>query len=169
MKVGFYVKHGYNEIDIPLENKNTQPLDMDGLSDLTNKRVTIYNDIPADAFNPRRFEKFVIDKCIIQGGYAAKTDGTISNPVNAKTVLTKDIRHYKPYIEYITLPQEERENCFTARAGDFIVFSEVDDTVSSAQEFSELQQKYKDNGMKVMSVSENIYGLNVDNIQFTNT
>lgn len=168
MKVGFYVKYGYNEIDIPIENKNTQPLDIDGLSNLTNKKVTIYNDIPADSVNPRRFEKFVIDKCIIQGGYVTKTDNTISNPVNAKTILTKDIQHYKPYMEYIKLSQEERKNYFTAKAGDFIVFGEADDIVTDAEEFSNLQQKYKDNGIRVTSISENICGLNVDNIQFTN-
>lgn len=139
------------------------------MTDLFNKKVTIYNDISEDKVNHRRWDKKTINKCNIQGGHITETDGTIANIVNAKNVITKDISRYKPYIEYSKLPENVRGDYFTAKAGDFIVFSEVDDIVTTAQEFSQLQQKYKDSGIKVTSFSANIYGMSVDNIRFTNS
>lgn len=138
------------------------------MTNFFNKKVTIYNDIPADGVNARRWDRCVIDKCNIQGGYINRTDGTITNIVNAQSVITKDVEHYKKPKEYAQLPVFERENFFTAQVGDFIVFGEVDDVVSTAQEFSQLQQKYKDNGIRVSSVQDYIYGMSTDNVTFTN-
>lgn len=138
------------------------------MTDFFNKKATIYNDIPADGVNARRWDRCIIDKCNIQGGYINRTDGTITNIVNAQSVITKDVEHYKNPKEYAKLPIFERENFFTAQVGDFIVFGEVDDVVSTAQEFSQLQQKYKDNGIRVSSVQDYIYGMSTDNVTFTN-
>lgn len=138
------------------------------MTNFFNKKVTIYNDIPADGVNARRWDRYVIDKCNIQGGYINRTDGTITNIVNAQSVITKDVERYKNPKEYAQLPVFERENYFTAQVGDFIVFGEVDDIVSTAQEFSQLQQKYKDNGIRVSSVQDYIYGMSTDNVTFTN-
>lgn len=138
------------------------------MTDLWNKKVTIYNDIPADAVNKRRFDRCVIDKCNIQGGIVSKTDGTIENIVNAVTVISKDVEHYSPPLNYSKLPVDLRENLFTVQVGDFIVLSEVDDIVTSSREFAELQNKYKNNGIVIRSVSPNIHGMSVDNVTITN-
>ena len=138
------------------------------MTELFNKKVTIYNDIPATLTEARHFDKFTISKCNIQGGYIDKANGTIANIVNAQTVITKDIAHYKSSADYAQLPADKRTSFFTAQIGDFIVFDEIDDIVTSAAEFSQLQNKYKNNGIKIMSISENIYGLDVDNIAMTN-
>lgn len=155
------------EINIPITNK-TRPLFSSGLTDLFKSKVTIYNDIPKTALEERHFDKFVIELCNIQGGIVTRADGTIQNVVNAKTVITKDIERYKSPIEYAELPVDERENYYTARSGDFVVFGEVDDVVTTAQEFSQLQQKYRDNGIRVSSISVNINGMAVDNITMAN-
>lgn len=138
------------------------------MTDFWNQKVTIYNDIPADAVNQRRFDRFVIDRCNIQGDIVSKTDGTIENIVNAVTVISKDIDRYKAPLEYAKLPVDIRENFYTAQVGDFIVLSEVDDIVTTSREFAELQEKYKDNGIVVRSVSPNIHGMSVDNVTITN-
>lgn len=139
------------------------------MTELFNKAVTIYNDIAAESANPRRWDKCVIYKCNIQGGKATQANGTIVNVVNAKNVITKDVAHYKPYLEYIKLSEDARGDYFTAKVGDFIIFEEVDDVVTTAQEFSQLQQKYKDSGIKVTSFSSSVYGMLVDHIRFTNS
>jgi hypothetical protein len=54
------------------------------------------------------------------------------------------------------------------QVGDFIVLSDVDDVVTTSRELAELQEKYKDNGIVVRSVSSNIHGMSVDNITITN-
>lgn len=132
------------------------------------QKVTIYNDIPSDGVNARRFDRFVIDLCNIQGGIVSKADGTIENIVNAVTVISKDVERYKTPLEYAKLPVDIREGFYTAQVGDFIVLSEVDDVVTTSREFAELQEKYKDNGIVVRSVSANIHGMSVDNVTITN-
>ena len=129
------------------------------------KKVTIYNDIPSDGVNARQFNRFVIDSCNIQKGMLQSADGTIEKVVNAQTITTKDIEHYKTPLEYASLPVDEKKNYFTANVNDFVVLSEVDDVVTTSREFQELQSKYKNNGFSVTAVNEYIYGLSVDNVQ----
>lgn len=160
------------------------------MTDFFNQKVTIYNDIPADEFdyftkskpeesesvqglqeeraNVRRFDRFVIEKCSIQGGYVEKADGTIQNIDNAQTVITKDVQHYKSPIEYMQLPVDEKDKYFTVQIDDFVVFGEVDDVVTTSREFQELQQKYGNNGMLITSVNPYIFGTAVDNVTMTN-
>lgn len=138
------------------------------MTDLWKQKVTIYNDIPADAVNARRFDRFVIDRCNIQGGIVSKADGTIENIVNAFSVITKDVEHYKPPLEYAKLPVDMKEDFYTVQVGDFIVLADVYDVVTTSREFAELQEKYADNGIVVRSVSPNIHGISVDNITIAN-
>ena len=138
------------------------------MTDLWKQKVTIYNDIPKTAVEDRHFDRFVIGKCNIQGGIVSKADGTIANIVNAVTVISKDVDRYKAPLEYAKLPVDTRENFYTVQVGDFIVLSEVDDIVTTSREFAELQEKYKDNGIVVRSVSANIHGMNVDNVTIAN-
>jgi hypothetical protein len=138
------------------------------MTDLWDQKITIYNDIPKNAVEERHFDRFVIDKCNIQGGIVSKADGTIENIVNAVSVITKDVEHFKQPMEYAKLPVDIRENFYTVQVGDFIVLAEVDDAVTTSREFAELQEKYKDNGIVVRSVSANIHGMSVDNVTITN-
>ena len=139
------------------------------MTDLYTQKVTIYNDIPKNAVEERHFDKFVIDKCNIQGGLVNEANGTITNIVNAKSVITRDVNRYKTPLEYAEIPVDLRADYYTAQIGDFVVFGEVDDVVTTASEFSQLQSKYKNNGMKITSVSANIFGLSTDNVTMTNT
>lgn len=139
------------------------------MTDKFTKKCTIYNDIPEDGVNDRHFDRFVIDKCLIYGGTAERSaNGTIQNIVNAQTVITKDIEHYKSPLEYQRLPMDEKEQYYTAKANDFIVFGEVDDVVTTSLEFRDLQDKYKNNGMSITAVNPYIFGLATDNITMTN-
>lgn len=168
MKVKFKVKYGENVIEIPI-TENTRPsFKTNNMTDLWKHKVTIYNDIPKTAVEDRHFDRFVIDLCNIQGGIVSKADGTIENIVNAVTVISKDVDRYKTPLEYAKLPVDIREDFYTVQVGDFIVLSEVDDIVTMSREFAELQEKYKDNGIVVRSVSANIHGMSVDNVTITN-
>lgn len=138
------------------------------MTDLFNQKVTIYNDIPKTAVEDRRFDRFVIDLCNIQGGIVSKADGTVENIVNAVTVISRDVERYKSPLDYRKVPVDLREDFYTVQIGDFIVLSEVDDIATTSREFAELQEKYKDNGIVVRSVSANIHGMSVDNITIAN-
>ena len=138
------------------------------MTDLFTKKVTIYNDIPKTTVEERHFDRFVIDFCNIQGGLISKADGTIENIVNAQTIITKDVKRYKSPLEYASIPIDLREQFFTVQIGDFVVFEEVDDIITTSRDFSDLQSKYADNGMVVRSVSANINGMSVDNVQMAN-
>lgn len=153
------------EIDIPITEKTVPKFQKSGMTDLFSSKVTIYNDIPSDGVNPRSFHRFVIDFCNIQKGILQNADGTIEKVVNAQTIITKDIEHYKTPIEYARLPIDEKDKYFTANVNDFVVLSEVDDVVTTSREFQDLQSKYKNNGFSVTAVNEYIHGMAVDNVQ----
>lgn len=135
------------------------------MTDLFTQKVTIYNDIPYDGVTPRRFDRFVIEKCNISKGILQNSDGTIEKVVNALTVITKDTKRYKTPSEYALLPTDEKDKYFTANVNDFVIFDEVDDVVTDSNEWQDLQKKYKKNGFLVTAVNEYIYGLKVDNVQ----
>ena len=139
------------------------------MTDFYKQKVTIFNDIPKNVVEDRHFDRFVIKKCSIQGGIVNQADGTITNIVNATTIITKDVEHYKSPLDYANLPVDLREKYYTVQIGDFVVFAEVDDIVTTASEFLQLQNKYKNNGIKVTSVSPNIFGTRTDNVTMTNT
>ena len=138
------------------------------MTNLWKQKVTIYNDIPANAVEDRHFDKFVVEMCNIQGGIVSKADGTIENIVNAVTVISKDVARYKPPLEYAKLPVDIREGFYTVQVGDFVVLAEVDDVVTTSREYGDLQKKYADNGIVVRSVSANIHRMSVDNVIITN-
>lgn len=181
MKVEFDVKYGENIIAIPLGNGTykfkvkygTNIIEFpeivkqrdNGMSNLWDAKVTIYNDVEATAVDGRRFERFVIPRCNVQGGYVTKADGTVENIVNAQTITTKAVEYYKAPYEYKAIPTDQRENFFTARVNDFIVLGEVDDVVTTPKEFQQLQSKYKDFGFSITAVNAYIHGMSVDNVQ----
>ena len=169
MKVEFNVKYGRNVIEIPITEKTVPKFQKNGMSNLFSKKVTIYNDLPFDGVNLRRFDRFVIDKCNIQNGVLQNANGTIEKVANALTITTKDIEHYKPYREYTMLPVDVKKQYFTVRPNDFVVLDEVDDIVTNADEWDKLQKKYKDNGFSVTAVNEYINGMAVDNVQIIHT
>lgn len=138
------------------------------MTNLWKHKVTIYNDIPANAVEDRHFDKFVVEMCNIQGGIVSKADGTVENIVNAVTVISKDVDRYKPPLEYAKLPVDVREGFYTVQVGDFVVLAEVDDIVTTSREYGDLQKKYADNGIVVRSVSANIHRMSVDNITIAN-
>lgn len=169
MKVGFDVKFGHNEIDIPIEEYISKfgSGSTSALKDKFTKKVTIYNDIPSDGVNLRRFDRFVIDKCLIYNQLSEGSDGTIQKIINSQNVITKDTEHYKSPIEYKALAEDERDVFYTVQVDDFVVLDEVDDVVTTGKEFQNLQSKYKGNGFLVTSVNANIFGIGVDNVQIT--
>ena len=169
MKVEFNVKYGKNVIEIPVE-ENTRPKHKPyGKNYKFTQKFTIYSSIPEDEGTDRRFDRFVIEKCMVYGGTAEKAaNGTIQKIVNSRTVITKDVERYKSPLEYLDLPDDEKDKYYTAQANDFIVFEEVDDIVTTSLEFRDLQDKYKNNGMSITAVNPYIFGLATDNITLTN-
>jgi hypothetical protein len=166
LKVGFNVKYGYNEIEIPITEKTVPKFQKTGKTDLFSSKVTIYNDIPSDGVNARRFDRFVIDLCNIQKGILQNADGTVEKVVNAITITTKDTEHYKSSLEYRYLPIDEKEKYYTVQVNDVVIFGEVDDVATTRRELdSLLETKYKNNGFLITAVNEYLNGMSVDNIQ----
>lgn len=154
------------EIDIPIGERTVPLYNPSGLTDVFIKTVTIYNDIPADNVTARHWDKHLIYFCNIQGGFIQKINGTIVNTVNAKTVITRDVTRYRNPIGYDA--EQDKTDIYTVRTGDFVVFGEVDDVVSSPVDFANLQKKYADNGIKITNVNVGIFGMETDNISMTN-
>ena len=154
-------------IETPITERTVPKFQGDGLTDLFRKKVTIYNDVAADGVNPRRFDRFVLDRCAIYNQATEASDGTVSRVVNAQNVITRDVEHYKTPLEYARLPADEKEKYYTVKVNDFVVLAEVDDVVTTSREFQALQEKYRDNGFSVTAVNASINGMSVDNVQIT--
>ena len=166
MKVEFNVKYGKNIIEIPVTEKTVPKFQNNGPTDFFTSKVTIYNDF-FDG-ETRKFARFVIDKCQITDQLSEKNDLTVRKVVNADTVTTKDVAHYKSPVEYVKLAESDRCKYYTAQPGDFVVLGEVEDIVSNVAEFAQMQKKYKNSGIKIASVSANIHGMAVDNVTIAN-
>lgn len=164
MKIDFNLKYGLNKLTIPTVDKKYNAIAERKKTDVFTKKITIFNDIPSDGVNLRRFDRFVIEKCMMYSELSESADETVSKIVNTQNIITKDIEHYKPPIEYAQLAEDERENFYTVRINDFVVFGEVDDVVTTSQEWTALQKKYKDNGFSITSVNASIFGMDIDNI-----
>lgn len=131
-----------------------------------NTTATIYNVIAKTATEDKHYDRHTLTRCNIQKGETATLNGTVVNIVNAITVITKDTARYREPSSYSEIPKDLRQGYYTARIGDFIVFSDVDDEVTTSLEFQNLQDKYRDNGMVIRQISPSIYGMAVDNVQF---
>ena len=129
-------------------------------------KVTIYNDIASAGVNPRRFDRFVIDKCLIYTKFVEGDSGsTIGKIIDSQNVVSRDVEHYKSPIEYKRLPADEKEKYYTVQINDFVVLSEVDDIVTTSREFQDLQEKYSDGlGFSVTAVTPYLKGTNTNNI-----
>lgn len=165
MKIGFNVKYGHNEIDIPIEQYIDRIQNHGaGLVNKFTKKVTIYNDIPSDGVNPRRFDRFVIDRCLVYNQLSESADGTMHKVVNTQNVVTMDVARYKSPLDYRRLAEDEREQYYTVAPNDFVVLEEVYDVVNDIAELQALQKKYKNNGFLVTAVNASVFGMSVDNI-----
>ena len=138
------------------------------MTDLYNKKVTIYSDIAKTVVKPRHWDRRVIDRCMVYSGTAESARENVQIITNATTVITRDVNRYRPPAEYAKTPVDEREQWYTVQPDDFIVFDEVFDVVTDAAEWSELQKKYKLNGMSITTVNPYIFGFKTDNISISN-
>lgn len=164
MKIDFDLKYGKNVLNIPTQKRVIEGVLKKEKTNNFSSKVTIYNDIASDGVNPRRFDRFVIDKCLVYEQLTESADGTIQKIINAQNVITKDTEHYKSPLEYARLPADEKEKYYTVQVDDFVVLAEVDDVVTTSREFQDLQEKYKDNGFSVTAVSAYLKGTNTNNI-----
>lgn len=164
MKIDFDLKYGKNVLNIPTQKRVIEGVSAKEKTNNFSSKVTIYNDIASDGVNHRRFDRFVIDKCLVYEQLTESADGTIQKIINAQNVITKDTEHYKSPLEYSRLPADLKEQYYTVQVDDFVVLAEVDDVVTTSREFQDLQEKYKDNGFSVTAVSAYLKGTNTNNI-----
>lgn len=162
MKVAFDVKYGRNYIDIP--DAPAVAFENSSLCNLYADKVTVFNDIAAGNIEARHFDRHVIDKCSIQGGYVRTLNGNVENLVGTTMVITRSVDKYLPIAEYRALPADRREDFYTAQPGDVVVLREVDDVVETASEWNALKQKYKDEMFIIKSANHNGKGMAVENV-----
>ncbi len=163
MKIGFNVKYGYNEIEIPVsEGKKLYSLSGGGLSNLQNETFTIINQIPqsASVATKRTWKKYTLTGCDKKDGIYDKSSGTMVYKSNSFTAFISDWEHYKApnWLEggYYSLTDDEKSAFYTANTNDLIIFADIPDLApTTTVEFTALTQKYKDIGGLISGV--NVY------------
>lgn len=161
MKIGFKVKYGYNEIDIPVsEGKKLYPLSGTGLSNFRNETFTIINQIPqsASVATKRVWKKYTLTGCDKKDGIYDKSSGTMIYKANSFTAYISDWEHFKnpTWLSggFYSLTDDKKVNYYTANVGDLIIFSKIpDETPTSSTEFNALVNKYKDIGGIITGVN----------------
>lgn len=154
MKVGFNVKYGYNEIDIPVNSGKTYADNAPvGISNLNGQVFTIINQIPTSATVATKatWEKYRLTDCGKDDGLYDKSSGTMAYKANTWTAYIRNWQQYKPPTwlsdGYYALSDAEKANFFTANVGDLLIFADItDETPTTLQEFNALRDKYKDMG-----------------------
>ena len=163
MKVGFKVKYGYNEIDIPVsKGEKLYPLSGNGLSDLNHETFTIINQIPQSPTVSTKiaWKKNVLTKCDRRDGLFDKSSGTMLYKANTFTAYIGEWEKFKSpnWLEggFYALADVDKENYFTANVGDLLIFADIPDiSPTTTAEFTALTQKYKDMGGIISGV--NVY------------
>ena len=163
VKVGFKVKYGYNEIDIPIaEGKAVFPLSGEGLSNLNHETFTIINQIPqAPSIQTKiAWKKSTLNNCDKRDGLFDKSSGTMVYKANTFTAYIRDWKRYKSptWINdgYYAMADVDKSDYYTANVGDLIIFADIPDIApTNTAEFTALMQKYKDIGGIISGV--NVY------------
>ena len=163
MKLGFTVKYGFNEIDLPVqEGKKLYPLSGDGLSNLNHETFTIINQIPKSPSVATKvaWKKYKLIGCDKREGLFDKSSGTMMYKANSFTVFVNDWQNFKPphWLNdgFYAMSDIDKEGFYTANVGDLIIFADIPDiSPTTTAEFTALTQKYKDMGGIISGV--NVY------------
>ena len=154
MKVGFNVKYGYNEIDIPVNSgKSYADNAPAGLSNLNGQVFTIINQIPTSqtVATKTAWKVYRLTDCGKRDGLYDKSSGTMAYKANTWTAYINDWQQYKPPTwladGYYALSDAEVAEHYTANVGDLLIFEDItDEAPTTLKEFTALRDKYKDIG-----------------------
>ena len=152
MKVGFNVKYGYNEIDIPVNGGKTYADNAPaGLSNLNGQVFTIINQIPTSATVSTKtvWKKYKLTNCGKRDGLYDKSSGTMAYRANTWTAYIGNWQQYKPptWLDGGYYALSDKTGVYTANVGDLLIFADIPDEVpTTLQEFIALRDKYKDIG-----------------------
>ena len=152
MKIGFDVKWGHNEIELPInQGKAVYEDSGKGLSRLKNKTFTIINCIPTSESNPQiaEWRKYTLKNCGMQSGIYDKSAESMVYKANTWTAWLDDWQHYKSptWLDsgYYALP--DKSKYYTANIGDLLIFEDIpDETPRNTHEFKSMAEKYKNMG-----------------------
>lgn len=164
IKVGFDLKYGHNEIDIPVNGGKLYADNAGaGLSNLNGQVFTIINQIPTSRAIATKvaWKKYRLDNCGKRDGLYDKSSGTMVYKANTWTAYIQNWQQYKKpnWLDggYYSLTENEKEQYFTVGIGDLLIFSDIADSVpTNLTEFNALRDKYKDIGGIVTGTEEYI-------------
>ena len=155
IKVGFDVKFGHNEIELPINTGEKVYHDNApaGLSDLNDCVFTIINQIPKSADNPQAAAWVVhkIEHCGKKNGLYDKSSGQTFYRTGTWTAYIHSWQNYKPPTwlsdGYYALSDDEKAEYFTINTGDLIIFGDApDDVPKTMAEFQSMVTKYRNYG-----------------------
>lgn len=161
IKVPIKVKYGQSIIEIPVNTGDKLYYDNApaGLSGLNGETFTIINQIPLNPSNATKtaWKKHILTGCSKRGGLYDKSSGTMVFDANTWTVFCDNWQNYKEPLwvcnGYYALTEDEKNEFFTVRPKDLIIFAEIDDPVpTSTAEYQALKNKYADCGGEITGV-----------------
>lgn len=130
------------------------------LSNLKDKTFTIFNRIPMSASNAQiiGYKKYTLYGCDVQNVFFDKSTGTMMYKANTWTAWLSDWKAFKEASwlngGYYALPNDDKNNYYTANNGDLLIFGAVEDLApTNTQEFQALVTKYKDLGGLISSAN----------------
>lgn len=124
-----------------------------------NSTITIYNRISSKDSGTKKeqWQRNVLSHCFFKMSMTQNQSGTESSNKNTYIVRIPQTEKYKPYEEWVTLEEEERNNYFTISLGDIIIKNEVLDIIdgNAGNTATQVLNRHKPNGFRITSLSDN--------------
>lgn len=114
------------------------------------KTITIYNRYENATTQLVQWHKNILYNCFAKSTATLISGGQTTYNTDNNIIRIPQSNRYKPYSEWINIPNTEQPNYFTLHQGDIIIMGEVDDVINEYKDgmrSSDLISKYKELGM----------------------
>lgn len=125
-----------------------------------NQVITVYNCFRAED-NPDGakdiWKRTVLRDCFYKNMMGRVDSDKGSQMSSTYTARIPESENYRPYYEWVALPEKERENCFTLSLGDIVLKGECSEEITGKSPFTatELLQRHKPDSFRVTAFSDN--------------
>lgn len=110
------------------------------------RTITVYNRYEDPTTQVVRWDRHIITNCFVKTSATLIAGGQITYNTSSNIVRIPQQNNYKPYDEWLLIPNVEQVNYLTLHQGDMIILREVDDVIdeyTKGKRSTDLMSTYK--------------------------
>ena len=115
-----------------------------------NKAITIYNKYEDPVTQLVKWHKHIILKCFVKTTATMISGGQVTYNTSSNIIRVPQSDVFKPYNEWVSIPNTEQSDYFTLHQGDIVILGPVEDIIDEYKaglRSTDLVSKYKELGM----------------------